>query len=282
MGPAEILLIGHSHLTALGVPLQSENKKAALFKIGTRAEGFYGLTGVWPRNEAYWSKATACAENRNVVIVWQGNQHMTQFLFQAAPPFDFFCRRMPYVAVDSNAELVPEELIRACFQCSVDPLKPIISRLSAANAARVLVLATPPPKGDDRELRRFFHIEDPIREAIGRQGFSAKTVPLTLPAVRLKLWHTLMELTEETAVASGAQFVPLPCSLFDPSGFLKREYWAEDATHMNHPGGSRVLDHLAVVLYGHRQFDDQQADKQSGTKQREKLRQPVVRVIKFG
>jgi hypothetical protein len=63
--------------------------------------------------------------------------------------------------------------------------------------------------------------------------------------LRLKLWRVTQELMAEAADQYGCEFFSAPESAIDAGGFLKRELWAEDATHGNAQYGRLVLDALA-------------------------------------
>jgi hypothetical protein len=62
-----------------------------------------------------------------------------------------------------------------------------------------------------------------------------------------KLWRLMQFLTRETAIAAGAEFVPVPADTVEIDGTLKREYWA-DVTHANGAYGSRLYEAIIAAV----------------------------------
>src|SRR5436853_3065441 len=103
MSRLPIIIAGHSHATALGVLLRSPENPNRLVPLASEAPEFVGFTGAWPRDAAFWEGLVRQAAKRDVVLVWMGAQHLTQFLFAAVPPFDFVLAEAPELPIDPQA-----------------------------------------------------------------------------------------------------------------------------------------------------------------------------------
>jgi hypothetical protein len=111
--------------------------------------------------------------------------------------------------------------------------------------ARLVVAGSPPPKGDEAELIRLVQSEWYYRDQASRLGLRLEDVGITPGPIRLKLWRVTQDLMAEAARRHGCDFFSVPDEAIDESGFLKRELWAEDATHANAIYGRIMLDALA-------------------------------------
>ena len=87
VGERKILIAGHSHAYALGLPGAKANSEPALVRI---EPGFDGLIGPWPRSDLYWDVLAAEAKvgGHVVALSFLGNEHLAHFLIEVEP-FDF-------------------------------------------------------------------------------------------------------------------------------------------------------------------------------------------------
>jgi hypothetical protein len=207
-----------------------------------------GLYGSWPRNVNYWKALARYAPGRVIVVLWRGNDHNACFLIEQPPVFDFVSRGSPSMRLEEDAVIIPEALVRAKFHPFVAPLHDVLSDLTSQPNCRVVVAGTPPPKGDDEELRRLLQWELYYSQVAEYLGIALEKVKLTPPTIRLKLWQVLQELYQEQAQQDGVEFLPVPDIVRDDAGFLKKEFWAPDATHANAAYGQVMLDHFAQQL----------------------------------
>lgn len=245
MHPADpscrLIIAGHSHLAALGVPLSAEEPE--LVPITGAPEGFCGLSGPWTgtRDKAYWQAFGAAVRDRTAVINWSGNEHNALFLLHTRPAFDF-C--LGSEALESGALIVPRLLVAALLDRGMAALTDVV-RMVADNAPRrLIVLGTPPPKRDLDSLSHIIARSDYWRGRASEMGQDSAEPVFSPPALRLKLWAVLQERMAAAAQVGGAQFVAVPAAVQDADGFLRPELWAPDLTHANRNYGAVVLDHL--------------------------------------
>lgn len=231
-----IIIAGHSHVAALIGHAHVEGDFRLLPVEGY--DGFFGLHGPlkdgFPvRAEPYWDALARCSVQNWVAVLYGGNEANFRFLFEDATPFDFVLRSLQSLPLNPDAVIVPEALVRAQIQALLGkPLDDLLSALKTRARFPVILLGTPPPKGDHDLLRRFLPPEFP-------------QLKLTSAVVRLKLWHVLQELYEEKARLCGLDFLPVSTEVMDKQGFLKPRFWADDLTHANSAYGRVMLECLA-------------------------------------
>ena len=236
-----IVIAGQSHADTLFNDQHQTSAEPTLLKLDDDAE-VYGLIGAMPRGPEYWDALREHAADSVVVIVWGGNDHNAWFLFQTTPHFDFVRDDIP--EVDESAKLIPASLVHALFYGAGDvgSCKELLKELSAREDCRVLLMETPPPKGDDAELKKFLEIE--YAHVAEQRGLSIQDIPLTDRRIRLKLWRAYRDACIRIAEENGADFLRLPQWVFDAEGFLQRKYWQNDATHGSPEYGAKVRREL--------------------------------------
>ena len=240
----EVLIAGHSHAVAMGLPGAPRNSAPRLVAVGPHR---LALTGGWPRGDDYWAALEGEARGRALVLSWRGSEYLGEFLIAPTPLFDFVARARPGAPIDPSAQWVPESLVRAKFSKWVVDSKPVLARMKPV-AARVFLPGSPPPKDDDNLLRRCLMSETAFKMRVEKMGVSLDDVTFSPPPLRLKLWELTQDLLEETAQAAGVQFVPCPIEARDERGFLRREYWNDDITHGNTAFGALMLEKMEHLL----------------------------------
>jgi hypothetical protein len=111
-----------------------------------------------------------------------------------------------------------------------------VQKIRGAARCAVFHLAPPPPKQDvDHILSN--PDSDFTKAGILENGVSP--APL-----RLKLWELQMRVLRKLCEEWDVGLVPPPGEAVDSSGFLKRDYYAKDATHANAAYGELVLRQL--------------------------------------
>ena len=242
MSRAEMLLAGHSHAMAMGLPVVARDARTEVVPI---VAGRVGLVGAWPRTSDYWDVLEHEARGRIVVLSWQGTEYLARFLVAPEPLFDFVARARPDAPLVSGARLVPESAVRALFAKGFAEAGAIVARLT--KVARVFVPAPPPPKDDDDLIRRRLLAEQGFGKRIEQLGVSPETVVFSPPLLRRKLWELTQDLLHEAVEAAGAVYVPCPPEARDAHGLLRREYWNEDITHANKSFGKLMLERIEAL-----------------------------------
>jgi hypothetical protein len=221
-----------------------------------RRLGFAGLIGRRGTSaEAVLDHAAAQAQHRHLALMWRGNQNNRDFLFATEPLLDLVRAADPDAPVEAAAALVPEAVVRAHLQPSVEPLEKLLASVGAASGCRRFVLGTPPPLHDADLLRGRLaaHIEalHPANAARVRgAGDATDTLPIMPAAIRRKLWLVLQDLLAEAAARNGAEFVPVPAQSLDQYGCLAPRYSIGDISHTTIGYGLLVLQDLAARLDG--------------------------------
>ena len=148
----------------------------------------------------------------------------------------------PFWVMESNAEemkdgyeLIPRNVMKDMFETAYMRNKRVASIKSAVKG-KLIHLMTPPPKFDDQ------FIKSKIKSYRGTVGAAASVAS---PQARLRLWQLDRELLLEIGQETGMTILDPPSETLDQDGFLKSEYWGNDATHANEEYGALVLQQLA-------------------------------------
>lgn len=238
----KILIAGHSHVYALQFSSFTEDPSPAFVRLPNAPDSIRGFaTHAGPYDPSYWDALVAHADDWDVLILWQGSQHLSEFLFNYDQPFDFMVATHPALPLVDGARLVPETLVRE-HQCRfLVELDSVLLRLAKRNAGRVFICETPPPKGDNFALRKLMLDEPYFQERAKAFSLDIAQIPLSPPIIRLKLWIVVYELIKELADKYGAGYISVPTSVKDELGFLRPEYWEHDVGHGNNLYGSELL-----------------------------------------
>jgi len=232
MAARRFLLAGHSHAHSLGMTNPTTPNAIEIQTIDYLDGRILGLSGPAPRTAAYWDALVREAKDTTVLLIWNGNQHLAKFLFEIDKPFDFFLASRPGLE-PTKAELVPEAQVREVLDAGNEFLYKLLVRLKEVPGCRVVLLGTPPPKGNDTRLRHFIQREAFFVQMAAKAGSNVNEIRLTDRAVRLKLWAVIQDLLSEAADNHGCGFLAVPETVKDGDGFLREDLWWEDATHAN-------------------------------------------------
>lgn len=246
MPTSSILIAGHSHVAALGVPLVRDGYE--LLRIGHGDVPIFGLVGGWPLEDTdYWEQVAHHAEGRVVAILWRGNQHFHHFLIMPDAGFDFVLDSEPQLDVDPHRPLVPEATVIEFMRADMIDLDAIIEAIHAAGG-QVVLCGTPPPKGDAGFVREKILHEGYFRKTAEELGADLETIEISPPRLLYKLWKVMQNSLRDVATRHGARFMPVPETLQTSDGFLHPDYYAGDVTHANRAYGDVVLRQLAQLI----------------------------------
>jgi hypothetical protein len=159
-----------------------------------------------------------------------GNQHSVFSLIQHPQPFDFF---IAHVAADPGMEIIPYRALEEVFARGLrrgDGQS--LEALRNATSARVVHVIPPPPKGDNAFITQYH--ESNFARDLPSLGVSS-------PELRLKFWQLQTRVLEQLCAELGVEVMLPPRRTVDEEGFLRSEYYAQDATHGNWRYGERVL-----------------------------------------
>ena len=239
------IVAGHSHAICLGMPFQIGDGTPQEIRLEFGSGLISALTGAWPRDDAYWDKLTLLAKNRTVFLFWKGNQHIKNFLFEWKPPFDLVLTGESSRALQPDALLIPEEMIRTFYLPSIKLLGPLLHKLRQAAGPMPVVCGTPAPKADDDAIRRVLRRERDLMTVLESQKEDVHSARLTAAVIRYKLWRVLQDVMKDVAENADVAFFPVPSQTLTVDGFLRPEYWADDVTHANKSYGRVVVQALS-------------------------------------
>ncbi len=194
-------------------------------------------------DEEYWDFIVELSGRKHVVIVWKGNQHYANFMFETTPKFTMI--GVTEESDDQEAVLIPRAMIKSYFKPSFEELTKIISSLS--NAASITLLNGPAPKP-------LFHVQNRISQEPFFIGFAkslgveVENLVITSDSLRLELWSVLAELLANYAKTLGTNFIGAPAISRDALGLLSLRYWAPDATHANEKYGMLLIEEIRKLI----------------------------------
>jgi hypothetical protein len=225
-----ILVVGHSHLHALRLALRRRPAGPAeielLRPLSDKGEGTVGDLPL----EEIEARAAALGPTDLLALCLRGNQYNTIGLMQHPRAFDLALEGHSL----GEAELIPVAAMRDFFASTLEAgYGQLYARLARAGGAPVACLEVPAPKEDAEHIRR--GAETFFRDrGIGEIG-------VTPAPVRLKLWTLQQEALAALCGRLGIAYLPSAAGTRDAAGFLRREFYAADATHANGAYGELVL-----------------------------------------
>jgi hypothetical protein len=242
---AEIIVCGHSHaaciLEASNLP---ESKAGSSIAISVcYSTDLYTAAPPRAGDKDYWEFVVELSRGKHVAVVWNGNQHNANFMFQTQPSFI-----MLGATEDSTyqeAVPIPRAMIREFFKPSFEELSEIIPSLS--NSTSITLMNGPAPKP-------LTHIQSAVLQEkfftdIAKSlGVEVGDLVITSDSLRLELWNVLAELLAHSAKKLNANFLGAPTQSRDASGMLLPEYWSPDVTHANSNYGLLLIDELAKLI----------------------------------
>jgi hypothetical protein len=239
----QLLMVGHSHVNCYGGHPGRSPEDYEMNPID-EGRGFMRIGGD-PQNLGYWDAVVELAKTLRIAVCFSGNQHVSYFMF-LDKPFDFALASHPGLVVDQGVDLVPELQVREVFQPSMSHLEMVLRRMLDAGGQRPIVLGTPPPKGDNEAIWRGMQVNAGIADVFAKiasnLGLDFEKAQLAPACLRLKLWFLLQQMMRETAERLAVEFWPVSASAMTEEGYLRPEYWGEDATHANAAYGALMLD----------------------------------------
>jgi hypothetical protein len=236
-----ILVFGDSHTDALkrahaerGAP-RNEHIRVVRYSVVKKGGKDLGDVPV----EATGSIVAEAAANTVIASVMGGNQHQVFGLVQHPEPFDFIEPESPS-SWDKQRTLIPYRSIWVTFEKGLRGKDG--QRLTALRemAGRPIYHLAPPPPKESAE-----HILKKFETAFAEAGLATKGV--TPGPIRLKIWRLQCAVLKYLCEQWDIRLLPPPDGTQTPEGFLKPEYYANDATHANASYGELVLQQLEMT-----------------------------------
>lgn len=176
-----------------------------------------------------------------VVSMIGGNQHAVCSTIQHPQRFDFFSPDVDALAEDAP-EIVPYRALEDVFDTGLragDGRS--LEALRAATVARVVHILAPPPKQDNEHIAK--HHESLFAKDLPQRGVSS-------PELRLKFWKLQTRVLVQICSELKIEVLKPPKRAVDEAGFLRPEFYANDATHGNWRYGERVLREVERLYLG--------------------------------
>lgn len=169
-----------------------------------------------------------------------GNLHQVVGLVQHPAAFDFIEPGSQSAPDSQPCVLIPYQTMWAFFERNLrrnDGQR--IKTLREAAAHPIYHLLPPPPKESAA------HILQRYESDFEKAGIATKGV--TPAPIRLKLWRLQCAILQSLCTEWGVRLLPPPDGTQTPEGFLKPEYYKNDATHANVAYGELALRQLEAV-----------------------------------
>jgi hypothetical protein len=240
MGKDQIVVVGDSHTHALRVVLKRGWTAPRGWAISARR--FLRLKNGSSIGdvsfEAVLDECAALGPGDLLVSMVDSNHSNIVGLIQHPEPFDMVDADTP----PGPGALIPRAAFRAWFEqgLRVGDCARVIALAQAGGAHRTLHLAPPPPKAD------VAHILNRPETHFTANGIHERGVS---PApLRLRLWQVQIEATRAILAPYGIDVLDPPPGTRTPEGYLRPEFYGEDATHANAAYGARVLDQITAPI----------------------------------
>ena len=186
-------------------------------KRGGPAEGESDGKGRYDSEALAAGYAAAVRGKDAVLFLVQGNQHNIIGLTEIEP-------------LPNAIEIVGRQVRNG--------LRTWLGQLLPGAPARVALLLAPPPVESEAH----------IRERVGTFKARLEQAPLRNAADRLAIWKHQCDTVQATARELGVPVLPLPPSVFSPTGFMAEDCRGNDATHGNATYGARVVTAALAAL----------------------------------
>lgn len=240
MSSRKVLVVGDSHTRALAKAHEARSERTPRpegiqFDINWLAKRD-GSRGDLPLADAL-ERASLLQGDDMMVISVLGTLHNVFGLLQHEQPFDLFSRDDEAMTLAEGRLVVPENALWDMFR-EANERNGSIAALRSKARCRVYHLATPPPKEDSEFImaRTARYHERSIAEA-----------GVNLASIRLKLWKLEMRVLAQLFTEWNVHLVLPPAEAQTAHGFLKPDYYANDATHASAAYGELVLRQLEAA-----------------------------------
>jgi hypothetical protein len=241
MSKGRILVIGDSHTAALE---QANKKRASSGNFDISVLRFSKIKNGKEIGDISVDAATSMvAESPPDDLITStigGNLHQVLGLVQHPVAFDFIEPGSPSSPDSQPCVLIPYQAIWAVFESRLrrkDGQR--ITTLREAAARPIYHLLPPPPKESAAHILQRYEAD------FEKAGIAANGV--TPAPIRLKLWRLQCAVLRSLCTEWDVRLLPPPEGTQTPEGFLKPEYYKNDATHANAGYGELVLRQLEAV-----------------------------------
>ena len=219
----KILIVGHSHIVAL----QTAKTVDPTFE-------FYSIINQQQMDEI----SELDHDNyRSVIFSIMGNNHNVFGLLNHTQPFDFYFPENLNLPINSNARLLPVNLVAAILRRNMSSIFTITSQLLQYFKQPIYQIESPPPIPSELHIQKYPGV---FKDKIIELGVS--------PApFRYKLWRLHSKIVSDNCQRLGISFIDVPTETQDEEGCLQERYWNTDPTHGNALYGDIVINQIRAI-----------------------------------
>lgn len=237
----KILIVGDSHTDAIKRALKLRKANIPHYISAYR---FSKLKDGQPFGDMSLEDVAAQAQQMEaddvLVSTIGGNQHQVFGLIQHPRPFDFHLPGSD-LPMQPESEVIPYRMMWDVFAGGLRGRDGTQMRhLREAASCRMIHLTPPPPKEDEAHILRRFEAH------FAKAGLAEHGV--TAAPVRLKLWMVQVAALEDLCAELGVTLLPPPPGTQTEAGFLRPEFYADDATHANVDYGLLVIRQVEALV----------------------------------
>lgn len=239
-----ILIVGDSHTNAIKAGLRTWSNGGStgiqVQVLGYSREKNAKLIGDMPM-EGINAFASKLNSSDLLVSAIGGNLHQVVSLVQHPIEFDFAMQDEALFTDACLKQIIPYSQVLDFFISALrsKDCKRLL-QLKQSAKCKVCHLIPPPPKENHE------HILKNPESTFVNNGIMAKGI--SNPNLRLKTWKVQVQALEAICKEMGVDLLKPPSVSVEKGGFLKEEYYANDATHANAQYGLLVLNQLTDML----------------------------------
>jgi len=234
----EILLVGHSHRTTMALALRNvkTSKKIAVLMEGS------GPYKIPHPDSGYWDfiLKNKISSLKKVIVIWQGHLSLIDFLLSAEQSYKLVNEKnLHEIEVSDSLDIksiVLERDIMNTFEKHFqnDGLNEIM-RIYNEHNYETFLLSSPPPKSKifiNTILQNEVFFKE-MYDELSKNSTNQQSDLILDDRYRVRIWELMQEALQNTAISTGAKFIPIPKNFTDEQGILREEYYLDDVSHAN-------------------------------------------------
>jgi hypothetical protein len=233
--PPRVLAFGHSHSQALQRAVVRRQRKGQPVPVSVyrQLKEKNGTQIGDTLFEEFLARIHDLNADDFVISMIGGNQHAVLSTIQHPRPFDFFMPSAPAREPPEGVELIPYRALADLFATLLrNGDGAVLKAIREATRARVIHVVPPPPKADNAFIEKN-HETLFASKGIANSGASS-------PELRLNFWKLQTRMLTRLCKKLEIELL-LPPRVTVADGFLRPNYYANDATHANWRYGEQLI-----------------------------------------
>jgi hypothetical protein len=225
------LIVGHSHALAYGSGMKLLRSRGFV-ELDYKTICANDYTNRSISENLYWEKIIGLAKTNKVFIIWNGNQHIANFLLRDDPAISLFDDFHP------SDYLASRDHFFQFFESSFIELTQYLEKIG--NLKNVSLVGTVAPKRNSLVYKNIARDEYFIELIKSRSIIFEKSM-LTSENLRRGLHSIIQDSLEAISQKYCINFIPTSKESQDEENFLLPFYSAEDASHANGEYGALMI-----------------------------------------